>query len=338
MPAAGRRPALGALVAFHRLRPWRTRLARLAAAGAVAAGLAGSVGRRRLVDAPGAGPLLLDHLADVLGEPTLLFAGSARACREFVTPVLQLLRPDGRTVGFAKLGWDAVTDGMVIAERAALDLLASRPIPDLTVPAVRWSGRWAGHEVLVTEPLPRGVRRLRGAATVPLSPLGALAEIDGAGAPGPIAASTYWHAARATASIARRHGDATLEARLDALEPQFGEVELRFGRWHGDWVPWNLGRCGRAIAAWDWAYSAPAVPLGFDALHFSFLPLRVGASMAPDLAAARAADTAAPALRELGLDDEAREATVALHRLEVDLREARAGQARAGWATEVAGS
>ena len=46
------------------------------------------------------------------------------------------------------------------------------------------------------------------------------------------------------------------------------ETELGFGRWHGDWSPWNMGRAGGRMQVWDWEQSAVGVPLGFDAVHF----------------------------------------------------------------------
>ena len=48
--------------------------------------------------------------------------GAARANRK---PVLQLLTPDGETVGFAKIGVSPLTSSLVWAERDALTLLCS---------------------------------------------------------------------------------------------------------------------------------------------------------------------------------------------------------------------
>ena len=207
MPRAALRRAVRPLVAYHRLRPRGPRAARLAIAGTAGLGLGGLLGpRRQVVASPGA-DLLIDHLATVLGEDRLGFAGTARPCREFVTPVLQLLRPDGRTVGFAKLGWDEVTDEMVDAEAAALAALAARPVGGLRVPEVRWHGVWHGRAVLVTAPMSPGVRRRPTGAPIPVEPLRALAALDGPVRRGPLRASGHWAATRDAAEVERAHGD-----------------------------------------------------------------------------------------------------------------------------------
>jgi len=112
--------------------------------------------------------------------------------------------------------------------------------------------------------------------------------------------------------------------RAERIESEFGALSLTFGRWHGDWVPWNLGRTRESLFAWDWAYSAPAVPLGFDALHFAAIPQEVLGGSSRAEAATQAAEVSAPALRALGLDDDQVRAVVALHRLELELRDTRA--------------
>ena len=89
-------------------------------------------------------------------------------------------------------------------------------------------------------------------------------------------------------------------------------------------MPWNLGRAGGTLFAWDWAYSAPGVPLGFDALHFTAIPDEVLGGTSRAAAADHAADVSAPALRALGLDDDQVRAVGALHRLELELRDTRA--------------
>lgn len=324
VPSAGRRAAVRPLLDYRRLRPWRPRLGRLAAAGIVGAGLGGLLGARRVGVAGADEALLLDHLAEVLGTPGLLFAGTARPCRDFVTPVLQLLRGDGRTVGFAKLGWDEVTDEMIRNEHDALARIARSGVRGLEVPGVLWCGDWNGHAVLVTAPMPLGVARLRSDGDVPIGPLRAVATVDGPLVRSSIADSEYWARARTTAADAVATGDDAIAERLAVIEADFGGIELEYGRWHGDWVPWNLATVRGALHAWDWAYSASPVPFGFDALHFTYLPRQVLGGMTPDAASAAATPEAEVALRALDVPADRWAAIRALHRLEIDLREARA--------------
>ena len=107
-------------------------------------------------------------------------------------------------------------------------------------------------------------------------------------------------------------------------------MELTFGRWHGDWVEWNLAQADGRLFAWDWAYSAPDVPFGFDLLQFFHLRHRVLRDEAPTVALAHAAEDAGPGLRQLGIPADEVGAVVALHHTEVLLREERARMARSG--------
>ena len=80
--------------------------------------------------------------------------------------------------------------------------------------------------------------------------------------------------------------------------------------------------------AWDWAYAAADVPIGFDLLQFFHLRHRNLRGVPLETALVHAAIDAAPGLRALGLDADAISAVTALHRIEVGLREERARQER----------
>ena len=140
----------------------------------------------------------------------------------------------------------------------------------------------------------------------------------------PIAESDYLRDAVETGFRAATLGRREVLRRAERTESEFGAVSLTFGRWHGDWVPWNLGRTRESLFAWDWAYSARAVPLGFDALHFAALPEEVLGGASRSEASLHAVEVSAPALRTLGLDAEQMRAVAALHRLELELRDTRA--------------
>jgi hypothetical protein len=277
--------------------------------------------------APAGAPVLLDHLAGVLGEPRVLFAATEKGGSGFVTPVLQLFSPDGRSIGFAKIGWDPVTVAMVRAEGDAM-LLARSALPSVTVPEVRWCGDWQDLAVLVTAPMPSRARRLRPAELPPVAPLADVAVLDGPLQRRRVLDAPYWDEALATAASGRAAGRTELDRVLEQVAAEHGEAELGFGRWHGDWVEWNLATAGRELIAWDWAYSAPDVPFGFDLLQFFHLRHRVLREQPGDVALAQAAADAGPGLRELGIPDDEARAVIALHRVEVLLREERALQAR----------
>jgi hypothetical protein len=337
VPAGSRRAAASSLRSFNRLRPRRVRGRRAVLGTLAAAGATRLVARPVEVRAPRDAPRLLDHLAAVLGEPDLVFATTEQAGRGFQTPMLQLFSPAGRPVGFAKLGWDDVTAGLVDTEAAALALVATARPATFRSPAVLWHGRWEGLAVLVTAPMPAAARRLPASGLPPFEPLHEVATLDGLLRARTVTDSAWWHAARATAAATVALGDPTLEQAVAATETAVAGADLTFGRWHGDWVEWNLATADGELYAWDWAYSAPDVPFGFDVLQFFFLRHR-NVDGAPDAVALdRAAVDAAPALARLGLDDDARRVLAAVHRLEFPLRFARAALRRAAAATAAPG-
>ncbi len=107
---------------------------------------------------------------------------------------------------------------------------------------------------------------------------------------------------------------------LGRLDIEVGAVELPFGRWHGDWVAWNMAEAPDGLYVWDWEYSRPGRPFGFDLLHFSFQDAFVARSQPLLRAFADAATRATAGLRRLGLDADTQAALRRLHRLEVRLR------------------
>jgi hypothetical protein len=327
VPATPRTTAARSLLSYNRLRPRKVRMVRAAVGWAMRAGAGRLLSEpRRIVAGPGAA-VLLDHLATVLDEPRVVFAATEKGGSGFVTPVLQLFSPDGRSIGFAKIGWDPVTTAMIRTEGEAL-ALAGGALTSVSVPDVRWCGEWEGLALLVTAPMPARARRLRPSELPPVAPLREVAALDGPLTRRRVLDAPYWDDATATAAVASDAGRPELARVLDAVAAEHGVDELAFGRWHGDWVEWNLATADHRLYAWDWAYSAPDVPFGFDLLQFFHLRHRVLREEAPDVALALAAADAAPGLRELGLPDDEARAVVALHRVEVLLREERATQAR----------
>jgi hypothetical protein len=88
----------------------------------------------------------------------------------------------------------------------------------------------------------------------------------------PLAGSAY--ADRLTHRIAHLPAStvARAESAREALFRHCATTEFDFGRWHGDWTPWNMGWAGSRVILWDWERTAAPVPVGFDALHYWFQP------------------------------------------------------------------
>jgi hypothetical protein len=330
VPAERPTTSARSLLAYNGLRPLRVRAARAAIAATLLLRAGSWLSEPRRISAPPGAPVLLDQLASVLGRPRLVFAATEQAGSGFLTPVLQLFTPDGRPAGFAKIGWDPVTAAMIRTEADALQRAAARVDPDrFCVPQVAWAGHWEGLELLVTAPMPARVRRLRESELPPVEPLLDVATIDGPLQRRRVTDSSYWNDAISIATVEAEHGRRALNDQLEVIADRHADIELAFGRWHGDWVEWNLARADGRLWAWDWAYSAADVPLGFDLLQFFHLRHRILRGEAPAAALTHAASDASAGLIRLGLPIEEQRAVIALHRAEVLLREERAHQARA---------
>src|SRR5215468_7014069 len=177
VPAARRAGA----AAVRRYSVQRSRAARWALSGvslALAGGLGGVVRCGRLwVSAPAGADTIEAYLSSVMSceVRVSLYLGPARANRK---PVLQLLTGAGETAGFAKIGINALTSGLVRAERESLARLSRAGLSQITVPEVLHYGMWHGLDVLVLSALPT---RLRGRPVPAARLAAAMGELAGGG-------------------------------------------------------------------------------------------------------------------------------------------------------------
>jgi hypothetical protein len=332
---AARPGTASALTSYNALRLARRRPARRMLGIALRTGLAQPLLRTKVavgVAADAADPdgglagLLTEHLSGLLGtgRVVLAFGGPSGPYRK---PVLQVFGTDGTPLGYVKVGWNDWTRAAVSREAAALRAAAAAPMR-LGVPALLHQSSWQGLDLIVTAPLPRRVHGVGvGAALPDVTILREISELSPAWT-GPLAASPWWSGLRERIAAGAAEPDARERLTLvsEAIEQAGGDAVLRFGTWHGDLVPWNLARHRGRLYAWDWEDSAPAAPVGFDALHFYFQTAFVWRRAGVAAAAALAARAAGPAIRALGQPPRAAELLATLHLLELAVRheEARA--------------
>lgn len=264
---------------------------------------------------------LVEHLATTLGEPELLAAVTLGPPRRNRKPVLQLIRPDGVVVGFAKVGWSPLTNALVANEADLLTTLEGRLPPPLLAPRVLHHGPWGDGTVVVTTPLqPAGpLSTLLPRRSAPLDTVEivrAIAAVDDRGSipVDRLDLLAEW----------RDHGLAE-SIDLDRVIARHGATELRVGLWHGDFTPWNLLADGDTLAIWDWEFGGRGRPVGFDALHHDFERLRRAADGSNHRALTITVERSAGILNSIGVgaSKAERDAIVDLYLCELIVRELR---------------
>ncbi len=345
VPLASRRVAWASTSRYNALRPAKVRALRAAIGAGMRVGAGHWALRDRLVVSVPAGAartsleelLIGAHLRSLLGVPDLVMGIGVREPHPNRKPTLQLLDGAGEVRGYVKVGWSP----------HALRACAAHPPPGLGVPTVLASGRWRDLDLVATSPLPARVRRHRQPLRPPpVTITRGLAATAGRRAL-PLGASPYWSSVRervarvasgaasaaGAASATARAGEiaATLEGCLARIEERCGDMRFEFGRWHGDWVPWNLAWDGERLFAWDWEHSGGDAPLGFDLLHWQFQVAFVQQRRNAAEAASRCAALATPYLERLGIEPAAAGALPWMYLLELYLRAQRMQAAGAGW-------
>ncbi|MGK5739745.1 hypothetical protein [Micromonospora sp. URMC 103] len=336
LPLGAPRATAASLLAYNALRPPRVRAVRAALSGLSRLGATGRAFPTLTVSVPVGGRpaelLLADRLAADLGGGPLHAACGVRPPDPNHKPTLQLFSADGRPRGYAKIGWNGATRALVAAEAAALRALgAFSGVPDHpATPRLLTRVDWAGQVVAVVEPLPPRVRGMPVTEPPAVAALLAVARRGRAAPQRPLAGSPFLARLTAEAAAAGVAGRRAAAA-VAALARRYADTTVEFGHWHGDWVPWNLGRHGGRLVAWDWEHSGPDVPLGFDLAHDAF-QRAVVLRGEPVAAGARAVDGQLDRYGDgFGLGPAQRRLVADGYLLEMWLRTWRLADAGAGW-------
>jgi hypothetical protein len=344
IPLASRRTAADSLSRYNALRRFRNRVPRRVIGAAMRAGVGQRLLRDRLTvcvaeTVPGADlprHWIGAYLCQLLELPRMTMAVGIGARNAFRKPTLQLVAADGRSIGYAKLGCDEVTRGLVRNEARALAARTARPLARLATPRLLAHGAWNDLELVVSSPLPVKARRYRPFDVVP--PLEVTREVAASGGgirSHALAASPYWRRVRdlVDGTVRREGGELgrAMAGHARSIEQRWGATALEFGGWHGDWVSWNLARAAGRLFAWDWEYSSDDVPLGLDLAHWHFQMAFVRERRPVDEAVARSLERGVPLLERLGLQPAAARATAALYPLEILLRDHGAVRAGGSW-------
>lgn len=251
-------------LAYLGLRDRRTRLARGAVGLALRAHLGRLVVRGERTAAAGPGSLLAaiaEALDEPGGGPALAVAIGLGTFDEVWKPTLQVFRSDGTPAAFVKVGLGPVGEHLVRTEAAALAAWGREPDPRLVVPDLIAELTWEDLPVAVVAPLPADARRL------PAGPVSAwgVRQLGGGPTTGRVADAAWWKQQR-TDHAAHPEVDRILAG----IEARHRDHEGTWAALHGDWVPWNLARCGRGLVAWDWEYAGDDAPAGLDEVHGAY--------------------------------------------------------------------
>lgn len=208
---------------------------------------------------------LVDYLSAALDTPVTGIGLRVGSNRPNAKPVAQVIGPQGRLIGFAKLGVNPATSRLVNGEAAILRQLERARFVDVRVPRVLHQGRWQDCDIVVQSALPRSRTRARPAVLRRgLTEIGAA---FGTGR-GPLGGSAYAADVRERIELAPATERARLERIHCATVDSWGALDLLFGLVHGDFTRWNVAQAGRALAVWDWERAQESGPLGLDALHY----------------------------------------------------------------------
>lgn len=275
---------------------------------------------------PGGRGGLTDALSEAVGEAVhVSFAvGPPRANRK---PVLALTRGDGRLVGFAKVGVDALTAALVDSEAAALRTLEAAGLSGVRCPHLRWSARWDTYSVVVQSPLPTNRAR-------PLTVQHAARAATDIATIGrdrrPLSAVGSWQ--RDLAALDDLDGPAANALRTLAadLADRAGDVDLEIGAAHGDWTPWNAVVLDDEVLAWDWERFATDIPVGHDVLHFHLNAATAGRADALPHVAAAAVEQSADLLAPTGIDTTTAPIVASTYLLHIGTRYLHDGQRAVG--------
>jgi hypothetical protein len=272
---------------------------------------------------------LLTHLREVLGDEGLeigVILGRDRPNRK---PVLKVMDRDGRAIAFAKLGWNALSAELVRHEADVLTALATpdRRPRSFDVPQVLHRGEWSGSSLLIVSAAPpEGWLRDGPPEDAPADAGRELAGMDGD--EGLLGETEYWRDARARIGDADPTGPSgeTLLRAADEIEQRWADRRVALGRWHGDWIPWNMTVVDGRPFVWDWERSATGVPAGIDLAHFEFDVRAKVRGETPDTAVRECLRRAPRSLEKLGLPTDLGPLVHRLHLIEMCLRfeEARA--------------
>jgi hypothetical protein len=227
-------------------------------------GVESRTGREEDTQAP-----LLEHLKQLFARQDLLFAISLGTPGPHRKPVFQALTPDGRVIGYVKVGWSDPTNTLVQNEVEALRRLEASSLQSFTAPTVQYAGWWEGHFLCMQSPPDAKVTSAPRALTP--SYLAVYDELT--------AIHTRWMSLHETPfwntlqrqinHISNAYYRHIVQQGMRQSERWLADTSLPFHFSHGDFAPWNARQTAGRLLLYDWEYSTMEAPPAYDLFHFT---------------------------------------------------------------------
>lgn len=268
-----------------------------------------------------------DHLSSAFGQPVSVgvFLGPPRANRK---PVLQALDSHGRLLGIAKVGINPLTKGLARVEATALRTLGHCHFNEVVVPTLIAEDEWHGLSIMCQSALPISGLRTDFDRDRSNDAMREVAECLGV-------EEASWRSSVYLRGLRERFHDdadgpivALADLAMDGIESAGADHVVRFGAWHGDWSKWNMAQSPTRTLLWDWERFDTGVPVGYDALHFAFMPLLKATDRAS--AGVNLLDASARVLSPFGIDPVAARLVCAAYLIEIGARYLHDRQAATG--------
>jgi hypothetical protein len=252
-------------------------------------------------------------LRALLGRDDLFFAISVARPKSNRKPVIQILDDRGLMIGWAKIGWNEWTQGLIGNEARWL----SRPAwPPVIKPVVLHDTMITGHRVVITSSLAAGRRP-------PLRPIKPGHQPDphvvpsiariGSERRARVVDSRWWASVENVMTVAGAGERRMITQVMDRV----AELTFSLGAWHGDFTPWNTMTVRGMAQIIDWEFAADEVPLGFDLCHFHTQVAAEMFKLSPAAALDYSARLSPQGLAALGVDPHNQIATWNLYRVEL---------------------
>ncbi len=215
---------------------------------------------------------LRQYLARALGAGEIVLGVSLGTPSPHQKPLFQVMDREGRALGYAKVGWNEETIGIVRNEAKALQELAATQFTGVSIPRALLAEEWKGYYVLLQSGPPSEnwspSRRIAPCHLQFLKELHQVNQMKFA-----LEESPWWRALQERMSGLDEMGAAydadLLRWALEECAARFAGTEVCFGMKHGDFTPWNLLEKKGELFVLDWEYMDRSSPAGFDLFHFA---------------------------------------------------------------------